>query len=751
MYTLTNFLSKTIKPLTTAGLAISGLACAGIAWAADDVPAAVAAVSAEEIVAPKKARGAAAILMEEVVTSARKKSAGEEVQEVPIAMTAYSGEQLEALQIRSMTDLTYSMPNVAMDGVGTSKGTANFTIRGQGINSSIPSVDPTVGVFVDGMYYGMSWGVIMDTFDLEGVEVLRGPQGLLFGRNVTGGAVSMRTRRPSHEFDMRAKASVTGDNDQVYAYSVTGSLVPDVLAGKLAIYYRDDNGYFDNRATNNDNFGESETYVIRPAVTWTPTEDLEMTFLFERGELEGDGSTAKNLADRTLGDFEVDNNEEGFNKARWNHIIWETNYDVAFGNGTITNITAYRDFEQTNDADIDSTNAGLGGFLEFNLAGSVNQDQFSNELRFAGTFLDDRLDLTVGTFYFTQNQSYVEARDLPGGAGQNFGGNIDHETWAVFVNGDYRLTDSLSLTLGGRYTQEEKEADIARGVVNTFPCDIRSTSCVSDFTDDDDWSSFTPKFGLQWFYNESSHAYFTYTKGFRSGGYNLRNTSPVASPGPYNQETQNSFEIGTKSEWNDGRVKLNLAVFHNEITDMQRETIFNISGNIVQQIQNTADATVIGAEMDLQMLFGDNLLISLSAGYLDGTYDEVRADLNRDTNIDGGDEALDLPRLAPWSWQAGATYDIPLENGLMSLRLSHKHRASGFWNDSNADSLRSADILDAGISYSTADDKWTATLFGKNLLDDELATTAFTVVPGISVYGPLAKGREIGVELQYQY
>ena len=712
-----------------------------------------AVYSADEVATAPKVKGAAAILMEEVVTSARKKSSGEEVQEVPIAMTAYSGDQLDALQVKNIEDLAFSMPNVALDSVGTSKGTANFAIRGLGINSSIPSVDPTVGVFVDGMYYGMSWGVVVDTFDLESIEVLRGPQGLLFGRNVTGGAVSMRTRRPSHEFDMRAKASVTDDADQVYAFSVTGSLVEDVLAGKLSLYYRDDDGYFKNRANGNDNFGESETYVLRPAVTWTPTEDLEMTFLFERGELEGDGPTSKNITDPTLGDFELEADDEGFNKARWNHIIWETNYNVSFGDGTITNIMAYRDFEQQNFGDIDSSNSAVSGF-RFDLGGNVNQDQFSNELRYAGTFMDGKLDWTIGTYWFTQNQSYVEVREFFG-AGETFGGNIDAETWAVFTQADYQLSESLVLTLGGRYTFEEKEAEIAKGKIPLRPCRLKPIHCVPDFADDEDWSSFTPKFGLQWFLNDDSHLYFTYTKGFRSGGYNLRNTALEANPGPYNQETQNAYEIGMKSEWMDGRVKLNLAVFQNEMEDMQRETIFTqvVDGiaNPVQEIRNTADATIRGAEMDLQALVTDNLLISVSAGYLDGQYDKVLADLNRDGLVDGADKALDLPRLAPWSWQVGANYDIPLDEGHMTMRASWNHRNNGSWNDSNADPLRTADFLGAGISYTTADGKWTTTLFGKNLLDDEVAVTRFTVVPGAFTFAPLKKGREVGIELQYQY
>lgn len=700
-----------------------------------------------------KKKGSASVLMDEVLVTARKKAAGEEMQDVPIAMTAISGEQLEAMQMRDLSDLTYSMPNVALDGVGTSKGTANFTIRGQGINSSIPSVDPTVGVFVDGMYYGMSWGVIMDTFDLEAVEVLRGPQGLLFGRNVTGGAVVMRTRRPSHELDMRGKVSVTDDNDQTYAFSITDSLVDNVLAGKLAVYYRDDNGYFDNRATNNDNFGESETYLIRPAVTWTPTENLEMTLLYERGELEGDGGTAKNVADPTLDDFESDSNEEGFNEAHWNHIILETNYNVGFGDGTITNITAYRDFEQKNLTDIDSLNTGVTHPLRFNLGGATEQDQFSTELRYAGTFLDGGLDLTVGGFYFTQNQTYVEERELPGGAAQSFGGNIDHDTWAVFTQGDIHLTDSVILTLGARLTAEEKEADIAVGTPNVFPCRVQPTLyCQPNFTGKDDWRTFTPKVALQWYFKEDSHLYALFTKGNRSGGFNLRNTSNTASPGPFDEESQDSYEAGMKSNWMDGRVRLNLAVFRNEIEDLQRETIFNVAGNIVQEIRNTADATVRGAEMDLQALVTDNLVINLSAGYLDGDYDEVIADLNRDGNIDGGDEALELPRLAPWSWQAGFNYDVPLAiEGLVTVRGSFNHRDGGFWNDSNADPLRSADIVDAGIAYTTPDGKWTATLFGKNLKDEEIAITQFTVAPGLSVFAPLAKGRVIGLELQYQY
>ncbi|MBQ0798968.1 MAG: TonB-dependent receptor [Porticoccaceae bacterium] len=769
MHTLVNFLSKTVKPLTTAGLAISGLACAGIAWAADDVPSAVAAVSAEEIVAPKKARGAAAILMEEVVTSARKKSAGEEVQDVPIQISAFSGEQLDALQMRNISDMSFSMPNVTLDPVGTSIGTANFSIRGMGTSSSIPSTDPTVGVFVDGMYYGISWGVIQDTFDLEGMEVLRGPQGTLFGRNVTGGAVTMRTRRPSHEFSLRAKTSVTDDNDQVYALSTTGSLIEDVVAGKLAVYYRNDGGYFDNIAPGGSSkAGKSETFLVRPAITITPSEDLDITFMYEYGQTQGDGGMSQNqqsfapLSIPDLGDFEVNLNNEGDTDGEWQSLVMETNYQVGFGNGVITNILGYRDFEQFSSVDIDSTQ-----YDHFDLNGRTDQDQISNELRFAGTFFDGGLDLTVGHYYFKQNLTYVEDRkagvDL--GAGANgvgvqavYGGTQDSTIWGVFSQGDIHLSDSVILTLGMRYTEEEKDVEVALGGFSSLPfpitdqpCTVAEPKCTDfDFIDEGAWSSWTPKVGLQWFYNESSSMYFSWSKGYRSGGYNLRNTNPDFPPGPTEQEQQNAWELGLKSEWMDGRVTMNAAVFRNIYDDVQRDTLDNQARQVTL---NAGQLTIDGAEVEIKALVTDNLVVSLSAGYLDGQYDDLVADLTGDTVIDGADEGLIPPRLARWSTQVGFNYDIPLESdGLVSLRGSYSHRTPSPFNDDNTGIVPSVDMVDAGLAYTTPDGQWTATLYGKNLLDDQRPTTVAPLVFGFPfTYAPLAKGRVLGLELQYQY
>lgn len=178
-------------------------------------------------------QGSAGALLEEIVTTARKRTEAEAVQEVPIAVSAFGAAQIEALFLHRIDELGFLMPNVQMEQIGTFPGVQSFSIRGQGINSSIPSVDPTVGVFVDGVFLGTSFGVVLDTFDIESIEVLRGPQGLLFGRNVTGGAVLVRNRCPNGEFGFRAKVGATDNSELLTAIAIEGSLVEDKLAAKL--------------------------------------------------------------------------------------------------------------------------------------------------------------------------------------------------------------------------------------------------------------------------------------------------------------------------------------------------------------------------------------------------------------------------------------------------------------------------------------------------------------------------------------
>ena len=690
---------------------------------------------------------AAADLLEEVIITAQKKSQGELIQEVPIAITAFNGDQLDALQVNDLQDLTFSIPNVSLDDIGTTRGTANFTIRGLGINSSIPSIDPTVGVFVDGMYLGINSGVITDIFDLEGIEVLRGPQGLLFGRNVTGGAVLIKSQRPTQEFQAKFKTSVETGLDTTVAGTVSGSLIDDVLSARVTAYHRNDEGWHENDFNDNDDFGENRTRVLKAAFLYTPTEDLEFLLRYEYGEADGDGPAGQDRGTFSRDSFDFSIDEEGFARQRWDQVILETNWNIS-ENGTLTNIAGYREYRISSLGDIDAS-----PFFVFHSPALLDQRQFSNELRYA--FSTDAYDLTVGAYYFTQNFDYFEQRLLPvlPGPFQDLtgGGRQDQNTVGVFAQGDIKLSDDLSLILGLRYTREEKDADVATILLNT--CDLSAESCAAfNFSDDESWTNVTPKVGINWNVRDNFLVYGFWTKGFRSGGFNVRSTEVFLSPGPFDEEEQDTFEIGFKSDWSDKRIRLNGSVFFNEIKDLQREINTPGTLGVSQFITNSADATIVGIETELQYLATENFLISASFAYTDGEYDDVTFDLNSDGVVNSADEDLDIPRLTRFTSNVSATYDIDLGDiGALSTRVSFSHRDPSAYTDNNLGTLNGVDIFDAGITYNSPDQKVSVSVYGKNLTDKATAggDTQLPAAFPSSTFSPLNEGRVYGVSFTY--
>jgi iron complex outermembrane receptor protein len=715
--------------------------------------------------------GAAGSLLEEIVTTARKRSDAEAVQDVPIAISAYGAGQLDALFVKKIDDLSYLMPNVQLEAVGTFPGVQNFSIRGQGINSSIPSVDPTVGVFVDGVYMGTTYGVVIDTFDLESVEVLRGPQGLLFGRDVTGGAVVLRNARPDGEFGARVRVGMTDDSHYNVAAALEGSLIQDKLAGKIVVYYDDDPGYFDdtnqtytgpaagpfpiapapypvqpfyiNPATRDTEVGAMTTKLVRPTLVWTPTDYADLTFIVEQGESKGDGAIWTNVnAQRagTLPEFTTSADELGFTDMRWSQVSFETNID-GVGNGTLTNVAGYRNVHAESATDVDGTYFPL-----FTVPGSTSQEQWSNELRWAGSVLDG-WDTTAGFYYFTQRIVYREGRHIFSPAVGPFtralGGNMDDKNFGAFWNNDFLVTDGFTMSVGFRYTDESKSAQIISGVgggcadVVTYVCSYDGLS--------GSWSYVTPKIGFQWTLNDSSQLYSFWAKGYRSGGFNFRNAKPnVIPPGPTKEEENTTIEIGYKSEFQDGRMRLNAAVFHNEIQDIQRE--LNLGDPDVVVLQgtiNAGDVTITGVEIDFVGMMTDHISVSASWGYQHGEYDRVNPNF-------ASFLGPDLPRLAPKNYSAGLSWDIPLANaGLINLATSYSYRQAHPYNDSNTEIFSDQRRLNASANWYLPNDAWQISLYGKNL-QDKANWGNLTSISGIYTAGPMQPGRIYGLEVNYR-
>ena len=770
---------------------------------------AIAVATAVAAPSSAMAQSAVDVLRDEIFVVATKKKDAENVQDVPLAITAYGADQLDALKVRDLQSLTTAIPNVSFDDIGTTRGTANFSIRGVGINSSIPSIDPTVGVFKDGVYLGVNGGVVFDLFDLESIEVLRGPQGILFGRNVTGGAVLINGKRPTGEFEASFKTAVEsgfrGTGNNYYAMgAVGGPIIEDTLSARVSVYYNNDRGYHERYLggpTANalaepfytgaldpvlgagtgvlvgalvqgpgedrfEQFGEAETFMIRPSLLFTPGDNFELFIGFEHGSSEGDGPAAQNHvagsgapnfffeAPRDSFDFSIDN--VGFYDNEWNQLTAEFTLDVPFGDGAITNIFGWREYNSETDGDIDATSLFL-----FHSTTTSAQDQISNEIRYNGRFFDT-LDVTTGVYYFTQDNAYTERRAILGGL-QNFfgGGQQNHDVIGIFGQFDYDLSDTLTLVAGGRWTHEEKDVQIANirangniatTVFGVPGCGVVEGTCPIDFTDTESWSNFTPKVGFQWDAADNVNVYGHWTQGVRSGGYNFRNTSTtVFFPGPFDEETVNAFELGFKAQGGAGQI--NAAVYYNDINNMQREiNLPDPVTGVVQIINNTANATIWGFEVETQYALTDNLLFLGSLGHTDGSYDDILADISgTDGVIDAADFALEIPRLAPWTYSAGLVHTMPLgEGNTVNTRLNYSHRDASFYTDNNLGVLNSLDILDASIALSTFEDRVTVSLYGKNLLH-EVNFGGDTQLPGSlggGTFSPLTKGRVVGIELQ---
>lgn len=738
------------------------------------------ATQAGDVQAQEPRRSSAQVMLEEVMVTARKRE--ESAQAVPLSISAFGADQLEALKVRDLQSLSVGMPNVAMDDAATARGYANFSIRGLGINSSIVSIDPTVGVFVNGVYLGLPAGNVFDIFDLERIEVLRGPQGTLFGRNVTGGAVQITTAKPGDEFDAAVRAAVdSGDQGGLNSYlmGTVGGPIGDTLAGKLTAYYNEDEGWFENEFTGED-FGEVEQTMFRGTGVWTPTDRTELVVRWEHAENDSDGPAAQTHTngsgipgafvnfDRDSHDLSID--EKGFYNTETDFVTIELNQDVDFGNGTITNIFGWREYQAESLGDIDSQPVWL-----FHSNSWTNAEQYSNELRYSGNF-GNRAEVTTGLYYFTNDIDYSERRELLGIATGGVapavtfdgGGYYSVDTWAAFGAVDYDLTGSLILNLGLRYTYEEKEAQIASLVYNVAnpgepTCNLVSpetgeAKCPIDFDDSDSWTSLSPRIGLTWELSDSARVYGHWTRGFRSGGYNLRNTSPFPEdvPGPFDEETVDNYEVGYKSEL--GRGRLNAALFYNDISDMQRELNFPGPIGVIQVVRNTADAGILGFEFDGTFALTDRLAAQAAVGWIDAEYTDVWADLNRDGVVNSADESLELPRAAEWTYTLGLNHELELGSwGYLSSRISYAYRDDSAYTDDNLGYLLDQEILDLGLDFHSNDGHWTVGVYGKNLLDDvkhggdTQLPNDISGVPAGGTFAPLAKGRIYGLQVDYKF
>ncbi|MDC1512721.1 TonB-dependent receptor [Porticoccaceae bacterium] len=703
-------------------------------------------------------------VLEEIVVTATKKGIAENVQDIPIAVTAITSNQLEQMHFDDLTDLGSTIPNAQLHINEISTNKAEFYIRGVGVAGN-PSMggDSAVGVSIDGMALSSPFGVITDMFDVESIEVLRGPQGTLFGLNSTGGVVVINTKRPSGEFGGSVRTIVGSDDRKDVAFSIEDALIDDVLAARISLVYNDRDGYFKNDIDPGDRVGSERMSMAHSSFRYTPREDLTVDMILEYAEGDHEAPAQRALLRDPVVGFTPSSDPTvvsmdytgGPDKSRREHAILEVNWEV--GGGVLTSISAYRDF--SSDVSLDLDGMGHVTTYSFNINGGGSgtkqlHEQISEELRYA-TNINEDIQLTSG-LYYSEQKATVYNHWL--GDNDNVGGwfgvsTQDQTALGLFAQSDINVADDFVLTLGARYTEEEKEVDI--GILNT--CDEGFKNC-EHIIDDNTWSNMSYRLGLQWLLSDRSQAYIAFNRGFRSGGYNLNiHSFQPRVPPIYDEEIAETVELGWKSDLLDNRLRLNVAAFFNRYDDYQLIGRFQIPGTPGRspKVVNAGEVEVKGIEAELNYLVTDRFSINTSIGLLDA---EIKSIIPLDITGDGIVDPeltndLGLALVPDLTFNLTMLYNYPVSTGgLVTLRGNYGYEDEKFGAGvQNETIIASSQTVDLSATYLTSDEKIRLSLFGKNLTDEykeqELTSNNTS---GFYTLAP-RKPRTWGVEVMYSF
>lgn len=708
------------------------------------------------------------VTLEEVIVTATKR--GEtSLQDAAISVSAVTGGVIEDSGIRHVEDLQAYVPNLVVGDSADTPGDAVVTIRGIGTQILSIGADPSSSVHTDGVYNSRPGTIFSEFLDVERVEVLRGPQGTLYGRNSVGGTINIIHKMASYEPEVKVLAEVGNLDGYRGVVSVNGALVEDTLAGRFAFSRRARDGWITNQV-DGDKYGEETVNAFRGALLWDISDTAQLVVktdwsdkdtdnrpakLLGTGEDPDDGAlSAQLLADNgalpTAADWYAVNQNTTLGKPYRDQDDFGISAEltIELGNYTLTSLTGYRSHESEylNDTDLTSLDL-VNDFLE------TESSQFSEELRLASNF-DGRVNFQASLFYMEDDAELNIFSDLNAGnhplAAQFFLGFPPTDTseilvpilqenttkaMAVFGEIYVEITERLRLTLGGRYSDEEKDfsdgtqASLVTdsGTISFFPGDVMvqfpgkgvaGVIPVNRNSASDSWSKFTPKVVLEYSASEDVLYYFTYAEGFKSGGFDARVAVPGDNTPAFEPESVDNIEIGAKATLWGGRARVNTAIFRMEYTDQQITFVDNESGLPVVTTSNAGESRFQGLEFEGELLLTDNFKAGLGLAFLDAEY------ITYATERDGDLSGL-TPRDAPeWSLNTFLDYRVPLAAG--GELLFH---LDGSWRDDNVQraSVNSDNqhIIDAyslwntRVTYTTGNGDWSVSLWSNNLFDQE--------------------------------
>jgi iron complex outermembrane receptor protein len=652
---------------------------------------------------------------EEIVVTAQKRA--ENIQDVPISLEVVSNELIEDLHIVRFEDLQKYVPNFT---VQPTPGANQIYIRGIGSGAQNFAFEQSVSLYVDGIYAGRNRQFMAPFFDVERIEVLRGPQGALVGKNTAAGAISLISAQPQEEFSAMAEASMLLDRS---GYSVSGYVtgsISDSVTARLAVKLVDQDGWVYNRHTAEDVPHEDDS-LIRGILRYEPSENFDLTAKIEYTDYSVYGTNAIAFVGGSDDDFE--NGEKAAEPPfgeRERDLTESFSATVVanyyFGEYTLTSTTGYSEYDARKYTGAGSSVPELWLSIQ-----GEDFSQWSQEVRLASP-VGQPVEFIVGAYVDTNDLTteFVNRYRLLGGV---LAGEVNQvfeqttDTWSVFGQAKWNITEELKLLGSLRYTENSKDAsyDFFRvaGVPLGPPIYLEGSRSKG---------TLDPSITVQYHFTDDIMAYATYSQGSKAGGFSSNTRTVTALTFEFDDETSRNYEIGVKTKLFDGAVIANLTAFHTEFEDLQVSNYLPVIGIV---IGNAASATTEGFEFSGSWYITDELELGASVAYLDATYDDFPGGPCL-WNAPAGCVSQDIggttiPNTSKWSGSVTGRYETDINESLKaSLALIATFR-SKYYVEANLhpDSMQDGYTkLDAVFQLAAIDDKWSIELFGRNLTDE---------------------------------
>ncbi len=666
------------------------------------------------------------LLLEEVIVTAQRRE--QTLQEVPMAISAFTSDQLRDLQADNLGSIQGAVPNLNLVQGRGSSSSVNVFIRGVGQPDALQTFDPAVGIYLDDVYISRIQGALFKLYDIERIEVLRGPQGTLYGKNTPGGAIRLITRTPGDEFEAAASL-IVGDYDRVEGAAYLSGPVSENLSLGLSVLHNQRDGFVTDPITGL-KYNDEYTSVARFKGAWDASENVQV--LFSADYTKEDVALTLGNAEAPLTSIDLGTGQAvvryvpppgpwGFNSSTslsgdgqqvesWGTnltVAWDIKDDLLF-----KSITAYRELETNSFIDIDATTLELGDVFV-----GLDQDQFSQEFQLLGN--TDTVSWVAGVYYLDEhvpsNQAafaddFLLFNGIPISFERTIMDDLRTKSWAVFGQVDWQFAENWNLGVGIRYTDEKK--DYFR-TTSTFSDILGSADPAYEFSDSDSWSDWTPSFTLDYTVNDNVNLYARVANGFKSGGFNGRANNP-ADTSSFDPETVWTAEVGAKTIMADGRFQANYAIFTSTYDDFQARVSETNGIDFSFPVLNAAELDLSGAEIDMAWLVTDALQLNTQIGYLDAKYGAG--------GFTGADGVADEPAFSPeWTVRVAGIYTIDLSSGAaVRLGADYNYRDSMWLSVDNVEPLLADDfyVLNGFVSWASIDEVWTVTAGIKNATDE---------------------------------